>query len=273
MIATFFIDTRRCKTEVVRMFQRASLVLVLGRRDLATVTNLLGCNSWRAVVVHNAVPDPGSPQVRGEDDRPLRLLFVGHLGNRKGVPELLDALDTSELRHRSWRLTMAGGGELDRFRSEIQQRDLTRRIKITGWLSHTDTYRLLREADIFVLPSHAEGMALSVLEAMAHGKAIITTPVGAHTEVVRHGQEALLVSPGCVRSLVAALTRMLDEPELRTTLGYAARRRYLGNFEARPYARRIASLYAVALSDFNKTKAGAMAVASPPVQASSERSS
>ena len=261
------------QSRVARMFQRARVVLVLGRRDLAIASDRMGCDPRRVVVVQNGVPDPGRFQVHRDDDQPLKILFVGHLDNRKGVPDLLDALASSELRHRSWRLIMAGGGEVARFRSEIRRRDLAGRIEIRGWLPHTDTYQLLREADIFVLPSHAEGMALSVLEAMAHGKAIIATPVGAHAEAVRHCDEALLVPPGCVRSLVAALTRLLDEPALRTALGHAARRRYLKNFEARIYAARIASAYALALSDFNETKTGNVAAFSPLVYASTERRS
>ena len=261
------------QNRVARMFQRALVVFVLGRRALAIVRDRMGCDPRRVLVVQNGVPDPGRFQIHRNGDQPLKILFVGHLDNRKGVPELLDALASSELRHRSWRLIMAGGGEVGRFRSEVRRRDLAGRIEIAGWLPHTDTYQLLREADIFVLPSHAEGMALSVLEAMAHGKAIIATPVGAHTEVVRHCAEALLVPPGCVRSLVAALTRLLDEPALRAALGHAARRRYLENFEARTYATRIASAYALALSDFNESKAGNVASVPPLVHASTERPS
>lgn len=241
---------RHCsmQSRVVRMFQRACLVLVLGRRDCETVITRIGCDSRRVLVVHNAVPDPGTPTVRRDSDAPLNILFLGHLDDRKGVPELLGALNAAELRPRSWRLTMAGGGEVRRFESEIRQRGLAERIELRGWVPHDEAYELMRHADIFVLPSHAEGMALSVLEAMAHGKAIITTPVGANAEAVRHNREALLVQPGSVSSLVGALSRMLHYPGLRASLASAARQRYLEKFEVRSYAARVASMYEVGLS-------------------------
>jgi glycosyltransferase involved in cell wall biosynthesis len=251
----FVIRHPSMRDRVVRMFRRACLVLVLGHRDLKTAVELLGCDPWRVVVLPNAVPDPGYPQSRPEMTQPVKILFLGHLETRKGIFDLLDALDAEEVRRRSWKLTMAGGGDLDRFEAEIRRRGLTERIELTGWLPHGEAYQLLRQSDLFVLPSYAEGMALSMLEAMAHGKAIITTPVGAHTEAVTDGKEALLVPVGCRRSLVAALIRLIDDPQFRAQLGGAARERYIERFSLSSYATRMINLYELALSDLNRNHA------------------
>lgn len=233
---------------VRRLFGRARLCLVLGERDRRFLIEGLGVAPERVVVLPNAVPDPGPPPERCRRDGPLRLLFLGHLSDRKGVGELLAALSRPALRARSWELDLAGGGEVDRFRARARALGLEDRCRFHGWLAHEATWALLRQADLFVLPSHAEGQAMALLEAMAHGLPVLATPVGAHLEAVRDGVSAVLVPPGDVDALEAALLRLIDEPALCERLGRAARARFLEAFAIGGYARRLAELYARALA-------------------------
>jgi len=233
---------------VRRLFRRARLCLVLGERDRRFVIEGLGVEPERAVVLHNAVPDPGPPPERSGRPGPTRLLFLGHLSARKGVGELLAALARPALSARDWRLDLAGGGEVERFRARARELGLSERCRFHGWLGQEATFELLRRADILVLPSHAEGQAMALLEAMAHGLAILATPVGAHLEAVTDGVSALLVPPGDVDALEAGLVRLIDEPELRARLGRAARARWLEAFAIEGYARRLAGLYTKALA-------------------------
>ena len=132
---------------------------------------------------------------------------------------------------------------------EAAQLGLSQRVAFHGWVTAAKVVSLCREADLFVLPSHAEGQAMSLLEAMAHGLAIVTTPVGAHLEAVTPGVEALLVPPGDVAALAHALTRLIDDQGLRLRLGAAARARYATGFTIDRYAARLAGLYREALQD------------------------
>jgi glycosyltransferase involved in cell wall biosynthesis len=234
---------------VARMFGRARCCIVLGLRDRDLVLTRLGVEPGRVAVLHNAVPDPGPPPVRARagGQGPARLLFLGHLSARKGVPELLEALATPALSARNWELDLAGGGEVERFRAEAGRLGLAGRCRFHGWLGQEAAWNLLRAADLLVLPSHAEGQAMALLEAMAHGLAIVATEVGAHGEAVADGREALLVRPGDAPGLAAAIGRLLDDPALRVRLGAAARRRYLEGFTIDRYAARLAELYRRAL--------------------------
>jgi glycosyltransferase involved in cell wall biosynthesis len=225
------------------MFQRAARVLVLGERDRATVEHAIGVPGERVTVLHNAVPDPGPPPPRLPGKGPVQLVFLGHLDDRKGVPELLAALADPALRQRDWRLVMAGGGELERFAHDARASGLAERVSFAGWLPHERVYALCREADVFVLPSHAEGQAMSLLEAMAHGLAIVTTPVGSHLEAVEDGAQALLVEPGDIAALAAALARLIDNFALRDALGRAARSKYCGSFDADQYSKTLLQIY------------------------------
>ena len=89
---------------------------------------------------------------------------------------------------------------------------------------------------------------MSLLEAMAHGLAIVTTPVGAHLETVQDGVEALLVPPGDSEALGLALARLIDDGALRARLGKAVRARYRGSFTADHYARGLAAIHRRALA-------------------------
>jgi glycosyltransferase involved in cell wall biosynthesis len=82
-----------------------------------------------------------------------------------------------------------------------------------------------------------------MLEAMAHGCAIVATPVGGNPDAVRDGDSALLVPPGDVTRLAVALQRVIGEPELRAALQTRARQRWLEGFDIASHCRRLATLY------------------------------
>ena len=90
---------------------------------------------------------------------------------------------------------------------------------------------------------------MALLEAMAHGLAIVTTPVGAHLEAVADDEEALIVSPGNVAQLGDAVARLLADPRLRSRLGAAARLRYCCRFNAQQYSKRLLAIYDRVLGD------------------------
>lgn len=234
---------------VRRLFQRARRVVVLGRRDEATAVEVLGVEPARLVRLPNAVPDPGPPPARHERDQPVRLVFLGNLDDRKGVPELIQALAQPRLRALPWAIDFAGGGETVRFAAMARESGIAEQVTFHGWLEARQVQELCKEADIFVLPSHAEGQAMALLEAMAHGLAIVTTPVGAHLEAITPQQDALLVDPGDVDGLAQALEELLTQPDLRQRLGHAARQRYLNGFAIGEYVGKLMDLYNAALRD------------------------
>lgn len=232
------------RRQVVAMFQRAELVLVLGQSDARMAEDVLGVARDRIRILHNAVPDPGPPPVRAGREGPVQVLFLGRFdAPDKGVRELLEALATPALQALDWRLVVAGRGDVATLGPALERPGVVERVTFTGWLGQAEVYELCRAADTFVLPSFHEGQAMSLLEAMAHGLAIVTTPVGAHPEAVEDGREALLVPPGDVAALATALTRLIDNFALRDALGSAARRKYCGSFDADQYSKTLLQIY------------------------------
>lgn len=223
------------------MFGKADHVIALGRRDLETMTTLVGVDPRKVSILRNGVPDPGEPGMRNHDEP--RIVFLGRLSERKGVPELLGALSHPEMMRLRWRACLAGDGPVKEYRQQAVALGLGDRVEMPGWLNSEQTRALCAQADILALPSHAEGLAMAVVEGMAHGLAIVTTRVGAHEEAITDGRSGLFVPPGDVDALAEALARLIREPEMRRALQTGARAAYLDQFSMPSYRRSLERIY------------------------------
>jgi len=231
------------------VFRGAAKVVVLGTRDQRLLSSLLELPPGSVTVLHNAVPDPEPDFNKARPPgTPCQLLFLGHLSARKGVPELLRALASPSLASLQWRATLAGDGALDEFRELAASLGISERVDFPGWVDEASVKALNAKADILVLPSHAEGLAMAVLEGLSYGLVVVTTPVGAHTEVIEPDVSGILVPPGDVAALADALARVIDDGDARERLGRGARRRFLEKFDVRGYSDRLSQLHIELLS-------------------------
>jgi glycosyltransferase involved in cell wall biosynthesis len=231
----------RQQSLIRRMFQRADCVVALGQRDRMTLATLLGVDEDHLVTAHNCVPDPGAHNVRAGE--PPLIVFLGRLSERKGVPELLLALSHPVMKELRWRAVLAGDGPVEHYRRQAADMGLSGLVDMPGWLSADETRALCARADILVLPSHAEGLAMAVLEGLSHGLAVVTTRVGAHEEVISDGETGVFVPVGDKDALAAALAKLITDPDIRSRLAAGARAHYLNHFSMKAYMRSMENLY------------------------------
>lgn len=170
-----------------------------------------------------------APPREGRADRPDRapvMLFAGRITEQKGIDTLLRALARPECRQRPWRLDIAGDGPmLATYVEMAKDLGLFGRIKFHGWLSRADVRRLYNDADMLVFPSRYEGMPNVVLEAAACGLPVIGTRIAGTEEIVEEGMTGHLITVDDESALASAITRLLDDPAHRLSLGAEARRR------------------------------------------------
>lgn len=152
----------------------------------------------------------------------VEILFLGVIGDRKGVFDLLKAFAKIISEYPSVYLTIAGNGELERAIAEVKRLGLEANVKFPGWISGSKKNELLAAADIYILPSHNEGLPISILEAMSWQLPIISTTVGGIPELV-HKEEGILVTAGDIDNLRKAIVRLVSSDETRLSMGYAAR--------------------------------------------------
>ncbi|MGQ0680172.1 MAG: glycosyltransferase [Actinomycetota bacterium] len=158
---------------------------------------------------------------------PLRAIFSGRLVREKGIVELIDALPIDGRIH----LTVAGD-QLATDRDGVAEQVRARAaacagtIELAGMVEPGEVRRLLRAADLFVLPSRREGLPLSVLEAMASGLPVIATDISGCRELVSDGENGWLIPPGDRGALREALQQAVAaSPEVLLALGRASRAR------------------------------------------------
>ncbi len=201
------------------VLRRAARVIVLGEGWRDFLVREVGLEAARIVIIVNGVPRPPPRPARA--DGPPRILFLGRIGDRKGVPELLAALAAPALAARAWQATIAGDGEVERMARLRDTLGLAGRVDLPGWASRAQAASLLGQADMLVLPSHHEALPVAVIEALSWQVPVVTTPVGAVPEFLTGGVDALLVPPGDVAALARAIGSLLDDPEMAARLARA----------------------------------------------------
>ena len=165
----------------------------------------LGVEEARIAILNNIVPHPVLPARKSSDGESLRLLFLGEIGPRKGVFDLLEALGRVRL---DYRLDIGGNKMEKELEERIAALGLQGKVFFRGFVSGESKAELLSRADVFVLPSYNEGLPISILEAMSYGCAIVSTPVGGIPEVV--DGNGILVAPGDIPALASALEALSD---------------------------------------------------------------
>lgn len=171
-----------------------------------------------------------------------RLLYVGKLNAQKGIVPLLHAL--ARMRHRPTLDVVVGVGEDEvNARGLVSELVLGDRVRWHPLLEQTALAERYREAAALVVPAVDEGLGMTAIEALLSGTPVVAFASGGLTDSVVHEETGLLVPPGDVDALAAALDGLLDRDDQGASLGAAGRRRALELFSPSAAARRYADLY------------------------------
>lgn len=166
------------------------------------------------------------------------ILTVARLNWQKGHRYLFEAI--SQVREVI--LLLAGGGpEKELLENKVYELGIQDRVIFLG--ERNDVPQLLANCDLFVLPSFNEGLPLSVLEAMAAGKAVVATAVGGTPEVVQDGETGILVPPRDPSALANAIQSLLSDPGEACKMGDAGRARVQQYFSSDIMVQRITQTY------------------------------
>jgi len=219
--------------------------LVLGRPWQAFLVERLGVPTDHVSLLYNAIADPGRrPTPEPLRHRPARLVLIANLSPRKGVSELLQAVERLVAEGRDIDLRLLGGGQVARYREEAAARGLAGRCRFDGWVGPATVRQALQEADLFILPSFNEGLPMAILEALGTGVPVVTAPVGSIPEVLADGRTARLVAPGDAEGLARALAGLLDDAAARQSLADQGRHLFEQAFGMSGYIERLLGLYA-----------------------------
>lgn len=214
------------RTGVRRLLQRTSQLSFVAKASRTEFLRLFPSWRGRASVIYNGLDPRGRRRCGHTGIVGPYILSVARLAPYKGLDLLLMAFAAASRRHPELRLVLCGRdqaqGAHERFSKKL---GLDGRVIFTGDTSREGVEMLLRRCRFFVLPSRRENFPLAALEAMAAGKAVLTSRVGGIPEMIRDRKEGLLVPPNDIPGLTRAIVALEEDASLRRRLGRAAKLR------------------------------------------------
>ena len=232
--------------------KRAKRVILLSGR-LFSRARKLGCEENKVVVVPSGIDyayfDPERYDVKREAavlreelniGDSIVMGYVGRLIPVKGLTYLISAMHRIQSEHPNIHLVIVGNGP-QRTNLERIAKDLRIKAIFTGW--QVDPLHYYALMDIFVLPSLFEGLPNVILEAMAMGKPVVATDVGGVSDLVRNGENGILVLPSDVESLASAIKTLSFDVDLRLNMGNVSRNIIKKNFDLGITVSKIEKIY------------------------------
>ena len=191
-------------------------------RGISNNTDIQIINNFPSPVYEDLFSERGF-----DSQQSIKLLFLGYIGERKGIYDLVEAVDLLKQRGVSgFTITVGGNGEIAQLKTLINARQLNDYFDVVGWVTGEQKYQLMKESDLLLLPSHNEGLPIAILEAMSAGLAVLSTTVGGIPEAIPDEDSGLLIEPGDTTALAEAISRYVGSPTLIARAAKNSRKRY-----------------------------------------------
>jgi len=239
-----FHDAHAANAAAIRhMFARAAAVLVLHQKIYDKSVVWAG-DSGRVEILYNPVElgvfDPPVPRKPGQAPT---VLMMGEIGERKGAFDLVQAIPKILSSVPEARFRFAGNGETEKLQQMVDDLGISDHVDVMGWTAGQDKIDAFQAADVYCLPSYAENLPVSVLEAMAARLPVVGTPVAGTPEEIIEGETGYMVEPGDITALAARLIELLSDAELRARMGTAGRARAEAHFDNEVVCTRLIDLW------------------------------
>lgn len=162
-------------------------------------------------VVENVICPPKIRRVsEGEDKAKLHALFLGLVTEGKGIYDLLEVIiDNSTMLRDKFVLHIGGNGQIDKLLKIIKENSIEDIVQYEGWVAGDKKQDLMNLCDVFILPSYAEGLPVSMIEALSYGQYIIASNVGGIPEILPE-QFGILIEPGNKLDIKAAIDYVIS---------------------------------------------------------------
>ena len=230
--STEFFDVRHHR--LAQKAADAHFVVCVSDFTRSQLMGLLPESEWPKLRVVHCGLDPAT-YAPADGNRPgpgIEVLCVGRLVPGKGQAVLLEAIRQLRSGGRDVRCTFVGDGpSRGVLEAAIREGGMDGVVTLTGAVGQDEIRAAYGDADVFCLPSFAEGVPVVVMEAMSMEIPVVTTLIAGVPELITDGVNGLLVRPGRADELAAALQRLVDDPDLRQRLGARARETVMASFD------------------------------------------
>lgn len=176
----------------------------------------------------------------------VKILFLSNLSRKKGIPDLIEALEILRNRGYDFNVSLVGN-EWDLSFEDVQRMisaaNLSDKVKIEGPKFGKEKFSFIAASDIFVFPTYFELFPGVILEAMQFGKAIVSTFEGSIPEIIENGVDGILVKQQHPADLAGAIASLIDDPVKRKAMGACAKKKFFDQFTLEQFERNMQMTY------------------------------
>jgi glycosyltransferase involved in cell wall biosynthesis len=224
-------------------FQSADMILALSSQWKEDLYRIYNHSDIRVLYNPTILREPILDGRQGESsDEPVRFLFMGRLGQRKGVYDIIKS--ATKLQKANVEIQLYGDGEIEEIKKQVSANGVADKVTVCGWIDGSRKDETFRNANVLLLPSYHEGLPISVLEAMAYGLPVLATDVGGISEAVYDGVNGYLIQPGECEKLAERIEWLAASPQLRREMGKTGYEMASGKFALPVIMRQLEELYA-----------------------------
>lgn len=216
-------SSNKAQKKIKLFLSDVDTIIVLGNKWERVIKSIQP--QAKIVVLNNSVSIPS--KTIGWNASKRRILYLGVLVKRKGVHDLLRALQKllKEDENSEIVLTIAGSGsEETRLKNYVIKNGLSSCVEFVGWADDKKKKELLLSSQILILPSYNEGLPMAILEAMSYGIPIISTDVGDISCAVKNGINGYLVNPGDIQSMASSISKIAFNRKKFETMSASSRK-------------------------------------------------
>lgn len=241
------LNTKR-QSEVIKFCNNVDSFIVLGEYWKKFINKI--SNNDNIYILNNAVSIPNYTVKLSEE---FNILYLGVLIKRKGVQDLIDAVDLLDkkiLDKNNVKFLITGSGlEYSNLFERVKMLNLDKYIEFLGWVNNDDKKTLLINSQLLVLPSYNEGLPMAILEAMSYGMPIISTNVGDIPQAVTHNENGFLFKPGSKMELSMFMHNIITDVDKWLKMSKSSKKIAVKKFDIDTYFNDLYNIYLTILKD------------------------
>lgn len=216
---TFYFKASNKKKKLIeKMYLKCSAIIALSDAGMEQISKIV--STQKIVIIENfSLVHMDALLERQKRSSNNTVLYLGEIGKRKGCYDIPSVVEEVAKKIPDVRFILGGAGEVEKIKKLLNDKGMQKYVEFPGWVRGDQKDRLLREADVFLLPSYNEGMPMSILDAMGYGLPIVSTNVGGISKIVHDGNNGYLCQAGDIIGLSEAIIELLQDVELLKTFG------------------------------------------------------
>lgn len=240
------------KNRILKTLSKCDVIVALSERWKDYFISELFCKN--VIIINNIISEPHFEKPnRLNNENIVKYLYLGHIYKAKGIFDLVEVFfENKEIYEGKVELHIGGGMfEVDKLVNYISIHNLNSIIKFHGWVKGEEKISLLNDCDVYILPSYAEGLPISILEAMSYSMPIISTLVGGIPEIVEPMENGILITPGDKQQLREGIDFFLSDQSIIESMGNKSKIRSM-DFLPETVVKQLLSLYTTLLNKKNR---------------------